>query len=269
MTQRLSVKKKILIHLGEMLKSSGELAKEETEKLVSDIAGVSVDEVDCRPDLKVATKLALLGEKYKAMSVDEKMKSFVWMSPEQYHAVESKYRGLSELSADSLSALWQRIISETDEIYVVTEVITPALFEAAVRCFLDQQGINADIKMRNTAKDPVRAFEKAYDDYIDRFTDPVPPTACVFDMIGCRLLCKDAKGMIGLMTGLAADVLEVNLPDGSKATLELIRVKNKLCPDELDPVSMMEITSHDLSHANCFRADTLPKCGLQRAHESW
>ena len=33
-----------------------------------EIAGVSVDEVDRRPDLKVVTKLALLGQKYKAMT---------------------------------------------------------------------------------------------------------------------------------------------------------------------------------------------------------
>ena len=87
-------------------------------------------------------------------------------------------------------------------------------------------------------KDPVRVHEKAVDDYAKRFPppDPVPPEACVTDVLRARLICKNGAAMVKLVKLLTGAMVEVSLAgNGGKGQLECIRLKNKYRPQDLDP----------------------------------
>jgi len=69
-------------------------------------------------------------------------------------------------------------------------------------------------------KDPVRVFEKALDDYWDRFSDEVPATACVTDIIRCRFLCRALESV----AKVARVLIHAN---PAPPWLVLVRAKNK------------------------------------------
>ena len=73
----------------------------------------------------------------------------------------------------------------------------------------------------------------------DRFHDGVPPTACVYDLMRCRIVCSSGKGMMRLLLQLQ-DGFEAQL-DGDVATLTLIRMKNKFLGSQLDPTRFRNV----------------------------
>ena len=79
-------------------------------------------------------------------------------------------------------------------------------------------------------KDPIRVFEKAADDYADRFKD-VLPEACVMDVLRGRVVCSTGEQMLAvqrlLLDGFAAQVEEAsNGQNDVMLRLELLRCKN-------------------------------------------
>jgi len=139
------------------------------------------------------------------------------------------------------SSLWELIIAATDEMYSIAEKLHQKL-EAEVRKLLC---IDANIEgklMFAPLKDPVRVFEKALD-YWDRFSDGVPATACVMDIIRCRFLCRALEPI--------AEVAKVLIHDDPPPWLVLVRAKNKF--RELDSAHLRNIlfNFHVLCCAKC------------------
>ena len=102
--------------------------------------------------------------------------------------------------------------------------------------------------MSHRASHPSRGSSRAditlpisADDYITRFDDGIPPTSCVFDIIGCRVVCQTGEGMVRLMNSLASGH-EAEVPALGLVKLELVRVKNKFTQTELDPVRAVAFT---------------------------
>jgi hypothetical protein len=76
-------------------------------------------------------------------------------------------------------------------------------------------------------KDPVRVHEKAFDDYRNNFADDVLPEACVLDIIRTRVICPAGANTLLLNPVGVISRIDVDLGDGKRATLEIIRNKNK------------------------------------------
>ena len=95
-------------------------------------------------------------------------------------------------------ALWEDVIACTDEMYLVYETKQTAVQEA-LRALVRQAGLSTDPDslIFGPLKDPMRLYEKAYDDYAGRF--PGLPTACVTDLLGARVICNDGMGMLNLL----------------------------------------------------------------------
>jgi len=126
------------------------------------------------------------------------------------------------------SSLWELVVAATDEMYCIAEKVHPKL-EAEIHKLCIDASIAGKLQFA-PLKDPVRVFEKALDDYWDRFTDAVPPTACVTDIIRCRFLCPDLK------PAAAVSNLLIHRPP---PWLVLIRAKNKF--RELDSAHFRNI----------------------------
>lgn len=77
------------------------------------------------------------------------------------------------------------------------------------------------------------------DDYATRFSDGVPPEACVTDMLRCMTLCSHGLGMLALLLLVSQEGgLYLTTADGVKVHLELIRTKNKFNPKKLNPMHL-------------------------------
>jgi len=141
------------------------------------------------------------------------------------------------------SSLWELIVA-TDEMYSIAEKVHPKL-EAEVRKLLCSDA-NIEGKLEFAPlKDPVRVFEKALDDYWDRFSDDVPATACVTDIIRCHFLCRALEPV--------AQVAKVLIHGHSRPPwLMLVRAKNKF--RELD-------SAHFRNMLFNFRVLCCAKCG--------
>ena len=85
-------------------------------------------------------------------------------------------------------------------------------------------------------KDPVRAYEKAHDDYADRFkkVDDVSPLSCIVDVLRCAVEVTEIAEVSSVMKNFTIGLKFVH--DGQEYCLELIRAKNKFAPDMLCPV---------------------------------
>ena len=133
-----------------------------------------------------------------------------------------------ELSATSL---WENICRRTDEIYLVGEVLLP-VFEETMKALVERAGLNPkDLKRAPGLKDPVRLHEKAlaYESapwFKEAFTDGEMGEATVTDMLRASALCPDSASMLATLD-LATSGFECELPDGTKAHLELIESNNK------------------------------------------
>lgn len=89
--------------------------------------------------------------------------------------------------------LWIRIVSRMDELYTVAERLLNT-FENAMRRIAHETGRDESEQtfLYNSVqiselKSPIRAHEKALDEYQHRFSDEVLPEACLTDIIRCRM----------------------------------------------------------------------------------
>ena len=87
-------------------------------------------------------------------------------------------------------------------------------------------------------KDPVRVHEKAIDDYFRRFVDEGVAEACVVDILRGRAVLQQATAITTLvqkLTRARGAPLTFRDKDLFGVELELVRVKNKFYPGNLDP----------------------------------
>ena len=86
-------------------------------------------------------------------------------------------------------------------------------------------------------REQVRVYEKARDDYAQRFDDAYLPEACVADMLRGRAVCREGGQQLALQE-LLGESFEIrvegqgdNLKEvdtgGDLVTLKLVRTKNK------------------------------------------
>lgn len=139
------------------------------------------------------------------------------------------------------SALWARIISHTDELYVVAELLLPALKASLSSCMqaagLDPL-VDEDALVIGRLLDP---FQMHADAIAMSETGAQPgsvPEAFVKDVLHAEVLCKDSTAMVkicemlvkGFDTELAAGVLSSDVDHGR---LEAVQLYNRF--DTLDP----------------------------------
>ena len=90
---------------------------------------------------------------------------------------------------------WSRVLARTDELYVLAAELEPVFVYAmqsevyTLSLDYDDEKEVDDVVM-GPIKDPVRAHEKAIDEYGSRFSDGELPEACLCDMLRCRIPCK-------------------------------------------------------------------------------
>jgi len=157
------------VWMGELLKTREIGARLLSKKLVQPQSHLKLEQL--------LEKLNKQQQKEQKVQIDEQLQS-----------QHRRHPGKSQLPLTH-SSLWALIVAATDEMYSIAEKVHPKL-EAEVRKLLC---IDANIEGKLVfapLKDPVRVFEKALDDYWDRFSDEVPATACVTDIIRCRFLCR-------------------------------------------------------------------------------
>lgn len=124
-----------------------------------------------------------------------------------------RYPGLP-LSKDDL---WALIVATTEELHSIARKLQPKLQEALRKLCGDAQ---FECKLEaGPLKGIVRAFEKALDDYWDRFADSVPATACVIDFVRFRVVCCTLQAC----AKVARFLMCLHVSTG----LELVRAKNK------------------------------------------
>ena len=122
--------------------------------------------------------------------------------------------------------LWEDIWRRTDELYVVTEQCA-AVFEQAMRSMLNRAGLSNDGIVIGPIKDPMRAHEKAMDEYVDRVFEPQEtflPEACITDMIRLKAICTNPETMLEIMTTLRKG-FEMEI-DGVDVRIEFVRIQN-------------------------------------------
>ena len=134
-----------------------------------------------------------------------------------------------------VAALWNRIADHTDELLHAAETYQ-ALFEKAIRSSVAKLWDSVKIGIA-PLKDPVRAFEKAYDDYSDRFknVDDVIPLACIIDVLRCSIQVANINDMMSVLDTLRAGVTVYGTEGGKAYVLRLWRVKNKFTLEKLTP----------------------------------
>ena len=166
-------------------------------------------------------------------------------------------------------SLWCEIMSSTDEIYEAAERLEPE-FRNVLADSLERAGlvVSRESLIFGPLKDPVRVYEKAHDDYVDRFAEGLP-TACVADIIRARVVCSNGKGMLKLLESLARQrAPEPSSPQQHTADppphLELVRLKNKCAPEQVDPTHFRNVL------VNCLlrRGDASVFVEVQVHHEA-
>jgi len=158
------------------------------------------------------------------------------------------------------SVLWKKIVRDTDEIYQVTDVLSPELVSRVARTWMRAANVlgicNCIVAPR--PKDPVRLFEKGVVDYGDRFPEhaDVPAAGVVFDVLRARLVCREASSIAALLESIETltdiwvnqgKTLWVRVPTGDlddngspvirrfAVGLRLVRLKNKFARGNVDP----------------------------------
>jgi Ran GTPase-activating protein (RanGAP) involved in mRNA processing and transport len=171
---------------------------------------------------------------------------------------QSRERTPSEMLLD--------VIAHTDQIYDSVAAGLPFVQPALEQLLASCEG-GAVIEF-GALKDPVRVYEKATDDYSDRFADNATPAANVIDVVRARGLFNAGPDMTHVLeelqeapTGYSTDkslrsrqpsksnvqaktrkLLAVSTATGTKARdcwFELIRVKNKF--QQLDPTRFRNV----------------------------
>jgi len=160
-------------------------------------------------------KLQMQQQQQQRQQEDSTSTGQVGLPPPQQRHDRQQHPGRTSAPL-SLASLWAITVAATDELYSIAEKLHPKL-ETGIRGLCEEAKIECKLEFA-PLKDPVRVFEKALDDYWDRFADSVPATACVSDIVRCRFLCPSLEA--------CANVAQV-LIEGAPAWLELIRVKNK------------------------------------------
>ena len=91
------------------------------------------------------------------------------------------------------AALWCTIVARVDELYMVAEKLHNT-FESAMRRIAHEAGRDdsEQTSLHNAVqiaelKSPIRAHEKAIEEYEKRFSDGVLPEACITDVLRCRM----------------------------------------------------------------------------------
>ena len=125
-------------------------------------------------------------------------------------------------------AVWTHIARNTDQLMEVAEH-----FQAAFKASIHET-VGDEIEVHFAPlKDPVRALEKAFDDYGDRFDDGVSPLTCIIDVLRCAVCVTRIADIMDVMRDLIAGV-EFEY-EGHRYRLELVRAKNKFAPHMLTP----------------------------------
>ena len=119
------------------------------------------------PTVTVLTKLGLLTQRLRADFAANTANSADLLASD-VHSAEGRLPA---------RALWERIVSRTDEIYAVAETLLPIFAEIVTS--LAGPTVTPEVSL----KDPVRLHEKAISDYGDRFGDGGLPEACVSDVL--------------------------------------------------------------------------------------
>ena len=109
--------------------------------------------------------------------------------------------------------LWAKIVSRTDELYTVAEKLQ-STFENAMRRLAKEAGRDSEESASLESavtfaelKSPVRAHEKAMDEYKDRFPDGALPEACLTDVLRCRMSFATGSQCISVITRLLNGVV--------------------------------------------------------------
>ena len=135
---------------------------------------------------------------------------------------------LSQSEAQSCSKLWPEIMSRTDSLYQVAEEFEPHFRSAVTALLRKAEYVGVEVKWGGL-KDPVRVYEKARDDYADRFLDVDPeflPESCVVDVIRARVIFDDCKTQQNFLQEVTNGI-RIQLRTKGVYHLEPIRAKNK------------------------------------------
>ena len=176
----------------------------------------------------------------------------------QANRAEAKLRPWDDLSSDEKlligrlallsqkrrtlpSSLWRDIVMNTDQLYVVCEKLEQVFRDGVCELALMINMPAERIQFAPRLKDPIRAYEKAFDDYQGRFGDHVLPVACVMDILRCRIVCTNAQRFCECQAGLGG--LDFS-SGGERARIELVREKNKF--RALDPTHFRNILNNVL-----------------------
>ena len=140
-----------------------------------------------------------------------------------------KKRGKVGMTAKEM---WTTVATHTDELLHVAETFQTH-FKKGIATAAGENLV--DCIHIAPLKDPVRIYEKAYDDYADRFkdVDDTIPIACIVDVLRCSIVVDKSSDVITVLEKMQQSV-SFDL-DGKSYTLELIRAKNKFSVKFLTP----------------------------------
>lgn len=142
--------------------------------------------------------------------------NFLSRNREAYLASNELTELAKKVGESDKQKLLDDIYAKCDEIYALAEKALPKI-EAGLKTLYRQQGLSVDGSMTFASlKSPIRAMEKAIDDYGGN-------VARVLDIVRCRIICVDLAMLSRLVIALAKPPF----------WLQLCRVKNKFDPKEL------------------------------------
>ncbi|CAJ1957588.1 unnamed protein product [Cylindrotheca closterium] len=130
-----------------------------------------------------------------------------------------------------LKKFWNHIASRVDALYVSAGHFSP-LYEkwlATIQAIIGEEELQIH---RGSIKDPIRVYEKAQNDYANRFDDDSLPEACVMDVLRARLICRSAEAIKKIMRILQKDENVVAMEQDSTT---VVRLKNMFHHGQLTP----------------------------------
>ena len=114
--------------------------------------------------------------------------------------------------------VWEECLANTDELFVVAERVLGPIKQGVEELCREFKMDPAKCLRFGPLKHPVRVLFKAWGDYATRFSDEVPVTACVMDIVRCQILCPTLTELVQLLNYII---------DTPPAWLTVIRAKNK------------------------------------------
>ena len=194
-----------------------ELEQDALERLfLEDIADFDASGTGIQIQHQIAVKLGLLLQKWRAQE-HRRLSELRTAAKAKGGDGNSWQRATKEVIAGrggdinvadiDAEGTWARLVSRTDELYEVHEHMRPT-FEAVMKTLV-REVVRDDLEGSLSVaplKDPVRLYEKANDEYGQRFSDGVLPEACVPDVTRCRVVLQSGLQIKDFVSRLIAGV---------------------------------------------------------------